>query len=103
MKTADYWAPYTPDERAPWDLRRVVHPTRRAGFAGTWGELQRDLRDGPRAAIDRLLEGRASAHAPAEFSDTAELLAETAVAAGDINRLRAAWFYRIVFGPDPLR
>ncbi len=91
-----------PDAAAPWNLRRVVHLHRRAGFAGTWTELQRDLRDGPTASIDRLLAGRASLHAPAEFADTAELLADTAVAAGDINRLRAAWFYRIVFGPDPL-
>jgi uncharacterized protein (DUF1800 family) len=103
MNTIDHWPPYTPDAQSPWNLRRVIHLHRRAGFAGTWTELQRDLRDGPAAAIDRLLEGRASAHAPPEFADTAELLAETAVAAGDINRLRAAWFYRIVFGPDPLR
>jgi uncharacterized protein (DUF1800 family) len=103
MTDTDHWPPYTPDANAPWNLRRVVHLHRRAGFAGTWTEVQRDLRDGPLAAIDRLVEGRASAHAPVEFTDTAELLAETAVAAGDINRLRAAWFYRIVFGPDPLR
>ncbi len=103
MNTPDHWAPYTPDAAAPWNLRRVVHLHRRAGFAGTWTEHQRDLSDGPTASIDRLLAGKASLHTPAEFVDTAQLLAETAVAAGDINRLRAAWFYRIVFGPDPLR
>ena len=44
--------------RMPWDLRRVVHLHRRAGFAATWDELQRDLKDGPEASIDRLLEGK---------------------------------------------
>src|SRR5205085_1899155 len=47
--TTDLWAPYTPDDQAPWDLRRVVHLHRRAGFAATWAELQRDLREGPPA------------------------------------------------------
>jgi uncharacterized protein (DUF1800 family) len=95
-------APYSPDDKAPWDLRRVVHLHRRAGFAATWPELQRDLQDGPAAGIDRLLTGRASAHAPADFAATAELLASSAVSAGDIVRLRAWWFYRMLFGPDPL-
>ena len=52
------WAPYEPDAKAPWGLRRVVHLHRRAGFAATWDELQRDLKDGPEASIDRLLEAR---------------------------------------------
>ena len=53
------WKPYTPTGEAPWDLRRVVHLHRRAGFAATWQEIQRDLKDGPRASIDRVLEGKA--------------------------------------------
>ena len=32
------WAPYEPTPEAPWDLRRVVHLHRRAGFAATWAE-----------------------------------------------------------------
>jgi uncharacterized protein (DUF1800 family) len=99
---SDALAPYAPDDKAPWDLRRVVHLHRRAGFAATWPELQRDLQDGPAASVDRLLAGRASAHSPADFAATAELLANSAAAAGDIVRLRAWWFYRMLFGPDPL-
>jgi hypothetical protein len=41
------WAAYSPDDRQPWDLRRVVHLHRRAAFAGTWGELQREKLAGP--------------------------------------------------------
>ncbi len=59
--SSDPWAPYVPDEAMPWDLRRVVHLHRRAGFAATWDEIQRDLKDGPEASIDRLLEGKARA------------------------------------------
>jgi uncharacterized protein (DUF1800 family) len=102
MRTSDFWASYTPDEKAPWNLRRVVHLHRRAGFAATWDELQRDLKDGPAASVDRLLSGKANAYAPTEFAATADLLADSAVAAGDIGRLKAWWFYRMLFGPDPL-
>ena len=45
------WAPYVPDEKTPWDLKRVVHLHRRAAFAGTRAELQRDLEDGPEKAV----------------------------------------------------
>jgi uncharacterized protein (DUF1800 family) len=99
---ADLWAPYTPDDAAPWDLRRVVHLHRRAGFAATWAELQRDLEDGPKASVDRLLKGTSSRHSPAGFAATADLLADAAVAAGDAGRLKAWWIYRMLFGPDAL-
>src|SRR5262249_52484345 len=57
--TATAWEPYRPTPAAPWDLGRVAHLHRRAGFAASWSELQRDLRDGPRAALARLLSARA--------------------------------------------
>ncbi len=99
---AGHWAPYAPDDKAPWDLRRVVHLHRRAGFAAGWAELQRDLKDGPGPSVDRVLKGASGAHPPGDFTATAELLADSAVASADINRLKAAWFYRMVFGPDAL-
>jgi uncharacterized protein (DUF1800 family) len=103
MKPLDpAWTAYTPDDSAPWDLRRAVHLHRRAGFAATWPELQRDLKDGPAAAIDRLLAGKASLHSPAEFESTSTLLGDAAVAANEPARLKAWWFYRMLFGPDPL-
>ena len=102
MSPTDTWAAYEPDGNMPWTLRRVVHLHRRAGFAGTWDELQRDLKDGPAAAADRLLGGTANLHAPAGFAATADLLAAAAVTAGEITRLKAWWIYRMLFGPDPL-
>ncbi len=97
------WARYEPGPEAPWDLRRVVHLHRRAGFAATWEELQRDLKDGPDASIDRLLNGTSYARGvPDDFESIATLLADAAVAANDPARLKAWWVYRMLFGPDPL-
>jgi uncharacterized protein (DUF1800 family) len=99
---SNHWVPYAPDDRTPWNLQRVVHLHRRAGFAATWQELQRDLKDGPAASVERFLAGQVSSRVPADFGATADLLTASAVAAGEITRLKAAWFYRILFGPDPL-
>jgi uncharacterized protein (DUF1800 family) len=89
-----------PDAKAPWNLRRVVHLHRRAGFAATWSEIQRDLKGGQTASIDRLLSGKSRIQGvPAEFEQTASLLLDTA---GDPGRLKAWWIYRMYFGPDPL-
>lgn len=99
---ADLWEPYSPDAGQPWDLRRAVHLHRRAAVAGTWDELHRDLADGPQAAVSRLLAGTANRHAAADYEATAALLTDTAVNTGDAGRLKAVWFYRLLFGPDPL-
>jgi uncharacterized protein (DUF1800 family) len=97
------WLPYEPSDKAPWDLRRVVHLHRRAGFAATWAEIQRDLKDGPKSSIDRLLAGKARADGvPKDFEATAALLSERAVAAADVGPLKAWWVYRMLLGPDPL-
>src|SRR3954452_4534494 len=99
------WERYEPSADAPWDLRRVVHLHRRAGFAATWGELQRDLTEGPEASIARLLGGKArppGAPEPEEFERIATVLGEAAIASSDAGRLKAWWFYRLLFSPDPL-
>src|ERR1041384_3495844 len=102
MAMAEFWSPYVPDSSAPWDVRRVVHLHRRAGFAVTWPEIRRDLKDGPTASVQRLLDGKAALHSPAEFASTANLLGDAAVAANEPGRLKAWWVYRMLFGPDPL-
>src|SRR5262249_45220699 len=97
------WVPYTPTREAPWDLRRVVHLHRRAGFAATWAELQRDLQDGPERSVGRLLAGTSrSEGVPADFERRASSLAQAAVAVRSPGRLKAWWVYRMLFGPDPL-
>src|SRR5262249_6606672 len=55
-----------------------------------------------KASVDRLLAGKSGTATPPEFAATADLLADAAVAAGDIGRLKAWWVYRMLFTPDPL-
>ena len=70
--------PYVPDGSAPWDLRRVVHLHRRAGFGATWGEIRRDLTDGPEASVGRLLAGTCPVPTavPEGFEATSTLLGQ---------------------------
>ncbi|MBI2823753.1 MAG: DUF1800 domain-containing protein [Planctomycetia bacterium] len=97
------WKPYEPGPAAPWNLRRVVHLRRRAGFAGTWSELQRDLSDGPQEAIDRFLAGHAhTSGVPEDFEAVSRVLGDAAVSSSNPQRLKAWWVYRMVFSPDPL-
>jgi uncharacterized protein (DUF1800 family) len=101
----DPWAAYKPSPQAPWDLRRVVHLHRRAGFAASWSEIERDLADGPDASMTRLLDGKATAPGapePAEFERISAILGDAAVASSDAGRLKAWWFFRLLFSPDPL-
>src|SRR5262245_63362205 len=96
------WAPYVPSDQSPWNLRRVVHLHRRAGFAATWGEIQRDLKDGPKASIDRVLAGMAATDGvPEDFRKTADLLGESAGPSRDPPRLKAWGAYRRRSGPAP--
>ncbi|HVX10050.1 MAG TPA: DUF1800 domain-containing protein [Pirellulales bacterium] len=98
-----HWQPYTPDDKTPWNVRRVIHLHRRAGFAATWDEIERDLKDGPQTTIDRLLAGKAySTAVPEDFEATSRLLADAAVGSGNIQRLKAWWLFRMMYSPDPL-
>ena len=90
---------------APWNLRRVVHLHRRAGFAASRCEIERDLADGPDASISRLLSGKArppGAPEPEEFERISTVLGDAAIASSDAGRLKAWWLYRMLFSPDPL-
>lgn len=93
------WAPYKASEKMPWNLRRVHHLHRRVGFGANWSELQRDLKAGSKAAVDRMLHGREAAD---DFDSLQRLIGDAAASSGDINRLKAWWFYRILYSSDPL-
>ena len=100
------WAPFVPVPDDPWDLPRVAHLHRRAGFAAPWAVLQRDLRDGPERSIDRMLDGdlttsdgRSAAESDALFDTMAAQLAPGA----SLTRLQGIWLYRMIFTAHPLR
>jgi uncharacterized protein (DUF1800 family) len=99
----DGWQPYVPSVKQPWNLSRVVHLHRRAGFAATWTEIQRDLRDGPDASVSRILNGTSRADGlRQDFDVIATSLATAAEAASQGSRLPAWWVFRMLFSPDPL-
>lgn len=99
------WAPYRPSADNPWDLRKVAHLHRRAGFGATWTELQRDVQDGPAASVDRLLD------LPKPSADEQEVLAGLRQSVLQRRtpgiqrdpRVQAWWLYQILYSRDPLR
>jgi len=101
--TVNRWRRYEPSDAAPWDLPRVIHLHRRAGFAATWREAQRDLAEGPARAIDRLLAGTARIEGILpRFEELSMRIGDAAVISNDADRLKAWWLFRMLFAPDAL-
>ena len=96
-----FWQPYESSGDNKWNLRRVVHLHRRAGFAANWSEIQRDLKAGPVAAVGRLLKGIASG-AGSNFEQLSQTIGDAAVASGNKTRLQAWWMLKMLRSPDPL-
>jgi uncharacterized protein (DUF1800 family) len=102
-KTA--WEPYRPSAAEPWDAARVAHLHRRAGFAATWGQVQRDVADGYEASVRRMLEGEshsADGRHAAAFDELASLMEEDARRQPTVERVQLWWLFRLVFTPFPL-
>jgi uncharacterized protein (DUF1800 family) len=100
MSKQDPWAPYTPTPEDPWDVGKVAHLHRRAGFGATRAELLRDRKAGPAVSVERLLKP-----CP-ETDDEKQVLAslrQGVLASRDAERLKAWWLFRILFGADSLR
>src|SRR5262245_16603070 len=94
------WAPFQPTAEDPWDLRKVAHLHRRAGFGATWGELQRDVRAGLEASVTRLLDPPAT---DPDEQQVLEGLRQGVLSSGDGERLKAWWLYRVLYDNHPLR
>ena len=97
------WKAWDPTTNAPWNLRRVIHLHRRAGFAPDWSGLKRDVSEGHQASIDRLLHGNSTTNkSDNEFESLSDVIRDAAVASGDINRLKAWWIFRMLKSPRPV-
>src|SRR5262249_31362504 len=86
------WAPFEPDASHPWDLARVAHLPRRAGFAAPWPILERDRREGPGPSIGRLLEGEPTAGdgtVAGEFESLLGAMAAELAPSADLSGLQA--------------
>ena len=99
------WAPYAPSPGDPWDRPRVAHLHRRAGFAAPWDVLERDLKDGPDASVDRLLAGEPATRdgtPAAAFAAQFDAIAGRLGASGSLTRLQGIWLRRMIDTPHPL-
>jgi uncharacterized protein (DUF1800 family) len=94
------WAAHEPTPGDPWDLRKVAHLHRRAGFGATRAELLRDLEAGPSASVERLFH---PPQLPTEAAEAIESLRRTAATSSSIELLKVCWINRMLHGPDPLR
>src|SRR3954471_18403265 len=65
----EVWRPYEASAKDPWDLCKVAHLHRRAGFGASWIQLQHDLEAGPAQSIDRLLDPPDENNAFMQISD----------------------------------
>ena len=99
------WSPYEPTPDNPWDLAKVAHLHRRAGFGANWSELQRDLAAGPATSIERLLHPGPEPEPFRQVSDALERRAvgrNTGLYSNDPRGLGTWWLFRMAYGPDPL-
>ncbi len=94
------WSRYEPKPNDPWDLRKVAHLHRRAGFGATRTELLRDLKAGPEASVERLFH---PPQLPTEETEAIDGLRQTARTSSNLDLLKVCWLNRILHGPDPLR
>jgi uncharacterized protein (DUF1800 family) len=94
------WARYEPTPDDPWDLRKVAHLHRRAGFGATRADLLRDLAAGSEASVERLFQPPAL---PSDEAEAIDGLRQTARSSSNLDLLKVCWLNRILHGPDPLR
>jgi uncharacterized protein (DUF1800 family) len=99
ISSSSPWARYEPTAEDPWDLRKVAHLHRRAGFGATRAELMRDLAAGPVASIDRLFE---PAPISTEEADVLESLRQTARVSRNLDLLKVGWLNRMLDGRGSL-
>jgi uncharacterized protein (DUF1800 family) len=98
-KTPSPWARYEPTADDPWDMRKVAHLHRRAGFGATRAELVRDLEAGPDASVERFFK---PIPLSSEEADALEGLRQTARTSQNLDLLKVGWLNRVLQGRDPL-
>jgi hypothetical protein len=94
------WALYKPSAEAPWNLQRVGHLYRRAGFGADYATLRAGLEAGPERTLTLLLQGGPDQE---EFEKSSGKLAESIARANNPQQLRAWWLNRMLYSPHPLR
>ncbi len=99
------WSPWEPTESDPWDLAKVGHLHRRAGFGGSWDRLSRDLERGPEESVESLIQGESTSldgYSSADFDDFMARMGRT-MSGGDLRQIQKIWLYRLIHTHHPLR
>jgi uncharacterized protein (DUF1800 family) len=94
------WEPYKPSAQSPWNIRKVGHLYRRAGFGATWADLEAGVKAGPEKTINQLLQGGPEQE---KFDRLTEPLAKSAAQSNNDQQARAWWLYRMLYTPHPLQ
>ena len=99
LDPARAWQPYRPDDKNPWDIKKVGHLYRRAAFGANYRQLDEGVADGPEMTIASLLGGGPALEAfnrqMAEMTSSLNLASD--------EELRAWWIFRILQSPFPLQ
>ncbi len=107
------WVPFKPSLDRPWSAKLAAHLFRRAGFAANTMELDRAVKEGLDATLDRLFSPAKQAEAttegdrdfaadPAQFESQMSTLGDTMMATGNPQSLSSYWLFRMLFTPDQL-
>jgi hypothetical protein len=84
------WDSYKPTAENPWDLRKVGHLYRRAGFGATTAELEAGVADGHEKTLERILAERPESD---EFARaTGSMSSERSMPAGAPRERLSAWW-----------
>jgi uncharacterized protein (DUF1800 family) len=94
------WAAYRPSMEAPWDVRRVGHLYRRAGFGATSPDLEAGLKNGPEKTLQALLVGGPGLD---DFDRRMKPLADVIGRTNNAVQLRSWWLTRMLYSPHPLQ
>ena len=67
------WQPYRPDDKNPWDLKKVGHLYRRAAFSANSRQLDEAMANGPEKTIAGMMKKKAVTNACCCVDDTVEI------------------------------
>lgn len=98
----DPWLRWRPNTEQPWDLVRIAHLHRRAGFMPNWGTMKQSLAQGFERTIDHLINIDGNDPAYLRFEQMSSTIGEAASTSGNPDRLRAWWVFRMLMTPNPL-
>ena len=100
LTAKEAWLPYEPSQAQPWNRRRAAHLFRRAGFAANSAQLDAAVKDGPQAAVQKLLA--IDAPEAVAFASQNQQFAQAILARGNPEALVSWWLYAMLHTPTPL-